>query len=231
MYKTLLKPFKNIRHKAEIGEEDGKEEPDVFLYEYESYDDYRAHQIFHNKRKLTKVWADKRTLDEVARSVKARHPNGGIKGLCHGARNGFEQAYFADAHQMQVIGTDISPTANDFRNSVEWDFHEEREDWLSTFDFIYSNSLDQAQNPRRALVTWLNQIHQQGQVIIEHTKAHGPDYAGAKDPFGVRPQVMPYVLADWFGHQISVAIKEVQKDNMDMKAWLFSLRKHVQTVE
>lgn len=66
-----------------------------------------------------------------------------------------------------------------------------------------------------------------GVVVLEHTEAHGPKGSSQMDPFGVRPNVMPYVLCDWFGFDISVMIKKTRKKNMDMDAWLFFIKKLV----
>ncbi|MDC2974967.1 hypothetical protein OAX47_02090 [Prochlorococcus sp. AH-736-K09] len=75
-----------------------------------------------------------------------------IKGLCHGSRNGFEQNYLNKLDKrMDVIGTDISDNASNFKKSVQWDFHKTKKEWINTFDFVYTNSLDQSWKPGEAL--------------------------------------------------------------------------------
>ncbi|SFK64243.1 hypothetical protein SAMN04488518_107165 [Pseudovibrio ascidiaceicola] len=207
-----------------------KSDLDFYLHQYDSYETYKETQIFYNKKKIQNIWADKTTLTLVKDIVSKEVPNRSFAGICHGSRNGFEQNFLSEDNKFDVFGTDISPTAKQFERSIEWDFHDEKEEWKNKFDFIYSNSLDQGWNPRKALTTWLNQIHQNGVVIIEHTNAHGPQWAGEMDPFGVKPNVMPYVFAEWFGHQISTSFESVQKDNKDLKAWLFILKKNVLVV-
>jgi hypothetical protein len=184
----LLKPFgKEIVNSKDIR--------DFYLHEYDSYESYRDTQIHHNIRKIKKIWADEETLSLVCTELgKNRREKGDIHGLCHGTRNGFEQNYFSSVKGFNAIGTDISPTATDYPRSFHWDFHDVKEDWISKFDFVYSNSLYQSWNPRSALVTWLNQINDDGFVVVEHTNAHGPQGASDMDPFGARPTVMPYVL-------------------------------------
>lgn len=103
-------------------------------------------------------------------------------------------------------------------------------DWVGAFDFVYSNSLDQGWQPRTALTAWLNQINARGIVILEVTHEHGPEGASEMDPFGVRPVVLPYVLAEWFGHQVSVSFVKDVKANMDKDVWLFAIAKTVPTV-
>ena len=80
-----------------------------------------------------------------------------------------------------------------------WDFHEENPDWRGRFDFVYTNSLDQAMEPARALNAWAKQIIPQGRIYIEHTIAHSAQFANAMDPFGAHPMAMPYLFFTWAG--------------------------------
>jgi SAM-dependent methyltransferase len=204
---------------------------DYYLHSYNSYKQYRDTQIAHNIRKLTNVWADDATLDLMCEELRKDRPNQRIiSGICHGTRNGFEQNHISSRDGFEAIGTDISETAKNFERSVHWDFHNENPDWVGKFDFVYSNSLDQSWNPRSALVTWLNQLRPDGTLVIEHTDAHGPSGASEMDPFGVKPRVMPYVLIQWFGTDISIRFVESTKSNNEMKVWLFFVRKNVETV-
>lgn len=205
---------------------------DFYLHSYSSYEEYRNTQILHNERKLGQIWADETTLARVANIVLSHAAaQKEILGLCHGTRNGFEQRYFNNQQKFNAIGTDISPTANQFPNSVQFDFHDVNVEWVNRFDFVYSNSLDQSWQPKTALTTWFNQVRQDGLVILEHTKSHGPGAAGKMDPFGVRPIAMPYVLTEWFGHQISVAHTIGKKANNGLDCWLFVCRKLTKKVK
>jgi hypothetical protein len=200
---------------------------DYYLYEYKSYEEYKEIQVFHNKRKIKSVWSDERTLDRVAELVLQNSKDRTALGLCHGTRNGFEQNYLNSLGKgIQAIGTDISETALNFPNSVQWDFHDTNPRWIEKFDFIYTNSLDQSWQPKKALEVWLDQVNRYGLVIIEHTESHGPTGAGKMDPFGVRPIVFPYVLTMWFGDKISISHSVERKKNMNLDAWLFVLKKN-----
>ncbi len=200
---------------------------DLYLHEYASYEEYRKVQIYHNYRKLGRVWADTDTLDLLGTSLVELYGHGPIKGICHGSRNGFEQNYLNDKFaNFEVIGTDISPSARDYPNSVEWDFHDVNPDWQGRFDFVYSNSLDQSWQPRQALEAWLGQLRPGGVVVIEYSEEQSPVAAGQMDPFGVRPQVVPYVLADWFGHRVSLSFRTGFKQNIGRPNWLFFIRKN-----
>lgn len=205
---------------------------DYYLHEYPSYERYREVQIFHNKRKISSIWADKQTLGRVAAIAAEKTQARPIKGLCHGTRNGFEQNYLNGlAAGIEALGTDISETAADYENSVQWDFHDVKDEWKDRFDFVYTNSLDQSWKPKEALTVWLEQLNANGVLIIEHTEAHGPTGASEMDPFGVRPLVVPYVLTMWFGAQISISHSVAKKDNYDLDAWLFVISKNVDQVK
>jgi len=95
-----------------------KDYPDVLLHQYSSYEEYRATQVFHNKRKVEKVWADESTLDLVVdRVVEEFGRKRRLFALCHGSRNGFEQNYISTRLDVEILGTDISDTATTTRSS------------------------------------------------------------------------------------------------------------------
>ena len=221
----ILKPFGLIitREKNLI---------DYYLYDYKSYEEYRDIQIFHNKRKINSVFADEKTLDRVGKILlKEFHSLKKIKGICHGARNGFEQNYLRGKFdKIDAIGTDISETAKDYQNSNQWDFHDINKDWIENNEFVYTNSLDQSWQPKTAVTTWLSQLKVNGILIIEHTVEHGPAGTSEMDPFGVRPTVMPYILSMWFGSQISIEHSVGLKANTSVNAWLFVIKKNVNNV-
>jgi len=105
---------------------DSRSLTDYYLHEYSSYEEYRQIQVHHNLRKLDSTWADERTLERVIRILEREF--GGdtrLKGICHGTRNGFEQNHLVrQSSQINVIGTDISSTAANYENSLQWDFHD-----------------------------------------------------------------------------------------------------------
>lgn len=225
LLKLIVKPFgfDVVNEKSLI---------DYVLHEYQSYEEYRNTQLFYNQKKINNVWADAKTLDRVVTLVCDGRENRPINGICHGTRNGFEQNYLNSSDcDIYAIGTDISDTALNYKNSVQWDFHDAKDDWVNSFDFVYTNSLDQSWKPKLAVQTWLNQLKPNGILIIEHTEAHGPLCASKMDPFGVRPVAMPYILTEWFNHQISISHTKESKSNSENTAWLFVCRKHVDVVK
>ena len=199
----------------------------IKIYKYKNYDEYKDTQIYYNKKKIEHVWADEKTLEKIRDFLIENTSTGIIKGICHGSRNGFEQNFFnKNQDKFYVIGTDISDTAENYKNSVIHDFHEEKKEWLNSFDFVYSNSLDQSFDPKKAVQTWLNQLKKDGFIIIEHTDQHGVIASGKMDPFGVEANFFPYLLSDWFGHLISLKIiKSVKINKKNAPVHLFILKK------
>ena len=185
-----------------------KDTADYYLHKYSSYEEYARVQIHWNKEKLDNIWADEATLIRVKDILVGEFGDmKKIKGICHGTRNGFEQNFLRSlSESFDVIGTDISETAKDYDNSVQWDFHDVNPAWSGSQNFIYTNSLDQSWKPHVAVETWLSQLNENGILIIEHTDLHGPSGASEMDPFGVKPTVMPYVLTMWFGSQFRLVI-------------------------
>ena len=202
----------------------------VKIHKYKDYNEYRETQIFYNKKKIDKVWADEITLEKISDFLKDKIKTNLIKGICHGSRNGFEQNFFNEKKDgFEVIGTDISETAQDYKNSVVHDFHNEKKEWINNFDFVYSNSLDQSFDPKKALEVWLNQIKENGFIIIEHSDQHGVISSGKMDPFGVEANFFPYLLSEWFGHLISIEIIKGSKINKNnAPVFLFVLKKIIQ---
>ena len=161
------------------------------------YDRYKAVQTAGNRRKIEQVFATEQNIEFLAAYLRLKL--GRVdKGLCHGARRGLEQAWFAERLPgCEVWGTEISDTAAQFPNTIQWDFHEARPDWLDAMDFIYSNSLDHAYDPEKALNAWMSCLRPGGLALLEHTDLHGSAAATELDPFGADLSVMPYLIARW----------------------------------
>jgi len=154
------------------------------VYKYRSYSAYKAAQVKANKAKLAKSWVRPDVVDMVCARVLAR----GLPsfGLCHGTRRGEEQKLFKDRLKCKIIGTEISDNAEKYPDTIRWDFHKVKEDWLRTCDFVYSNSLDHAMNPRQALAAWLSCLNTTGVLAVEWIERLGRGRvktATASDPF------------------------------------------------
>ena len=200
----------------------------VKIYKYDNYEEYKKTQIHYNKKKLDKIWADKTTLKIISNFLKENVKSSNLRGLCHGSRNGFEQKCFSDEiPNSEVLGTDISETAKNFENSVVHDFHDEKDEWVDNFDFVYSNSLDQSYDPKKALNVWLRQVKKKRYVIIEHSDQHSVIASNKMDPFGVEANFFPYLLTEWFGHSISIQIiKSIKSNKNNAPVFFFILKRN-----
>jgi len=203
---------------------------DKLFYQHDygagGYQKYKDVQTLHNKRKITNVWADEQTLRFISDYLRQQIPTV-TAGLCHGTRNGFEQKKFSELLGCPVMGTDISDTAITFPNSVQWDFHEVNPEWIGRFSFVYSNSLDQAFDPQKALKTWVGQLADNGLVIVEHTMAHSPSGASEMDPFGAHPLIMPGLLFEWGRrlYRLKDILYPAHTKAGGLKIWLFVVEK------
>ena len=163
-------------------------------------------------------------MKDVAKQKLGTNRNN-LRILCHGSRNGYEVQFLQNLlPDAEVLGTDISDNASDY-GLYQWDFHDVNIDWLNYFDVIYTNSLDQSWKPREALKVWLDQLKEDGILIVEHTDNHSPTGASKMDPFGVRPVAFPYIITDWFGDKVAISWSVAKKANMDLEAYLFVICK------
>lgn len=150
------------------------------LYKHESYESYVEAQIKKNIGKLKSVWVTEEEIKLICDRIKNISD---IKfGICHGVRNAWEVQKFREILGIEVIGTDISPTIKDFSNSIQWDFHKIKDEWIDSVDFIYSNSFDHSFDPSLCLVNWMKCIKKNGLCFI-HWMATNQDKLDSADCF------------------------------------------------
>ncbi|MBI5446214.1 MAG: hypothetical protein HY900_33995 [Deltaproteobacteria bacterium] len=158
------------------------------------YQRYREVQIAGNKKKIEATWVLEENIAFLSRYI--RKTVGDVAfGICHGTRRGKEQEWFRKHLGCEVIGTEISDTANDFPHTIQWDFHEAKPEWLNSVDFIYSNSFDHTYDPEKCLGVWMSCVKPGKICIIEHTSDH--EKACELDPFGALITQMPYLVLSW----------------------------------
>ncbi|MCG7854197.1 MAG: hypothetical protein MIO92_16900, partial [Methanosarcinaceae archaeon] len=143
------------------------------------YKEYRELQTKYNKKKIRDVWVQESTIQTIKEFTGDRQ-----KILCHGTRNAAEQRFFLKHFpDAEVLGTEISDTAGQFQNTIEWDYHKIKEEWVGKWDIVYSNSLDHSHSPEKAIRSWLRSINDNGYVIIEwcgdNERKTGPDIFAA----------------------------------------------------
>jgi len=118
-------------------------------------------------------------------------------GICHGTRRGMEQQWFRKYLGCEVIGTEISKSATEFPNTIQWDFHDVKPEWIEAVDFIYSNSFDHSYDPEKCLNAWMSCVRKGGVCVLEHSEAHEPSATDELDPFGADIMLMPYLITTW----------------------------------
>jgi len=175
------------------------------LYEYENYEEYKQTQIEGNIKKINNVWATEDNIELLSKYIKENVPTVSF-GLCHGTRRGVEQSLFRKYLGIEVLGTEISPTAEDFPYTIEWDFHEVKDEWQDNVDFIYSNSFDHSYNPERCLDAWMSCIKKDGICILEWTNDHMEKTK--LDPFGASKKDYKKLINNKY------KIKDVIKGNL-----------------
>ncbi|MGB0497760.1 MAG: hypothetical protein ACPGID_05430 [Rubricella sp.] len=158
---------------------------------------YREVQELANRRKLNRQWVTEAHVAALGGYLRGLR-RGIRRGICHGTRRGNEQRWFMDhiGRDSAVIGTEISDTAADFPDTVQWDFHDRREDWVGAFDFVYSNSWDHAYDPALAFSRWVESLRPGGVMLLDCSADHGPDAVDMIDAFGAFPEVLAGMLEE-----------------------------------
>jgi SAM-dependent methyltransferase len=216
------------REAAELAQGKARVEDGLTLYEYPDYDTYRAVQTAGNKAKLKRQFVKESHVVTLSRAIDAAI--GPVTfGLCHGTRRGLEQAWFSShlAGNPHVLGTEISDTATEFPNTVQWDFHDPNPDWLGRADFVYSNSWDHAFDPARAFAAWMESLRPGGWLLLDHNRNQSPESANALDPFGVTYERLVAMLESQFhGTARLLPVIDTRKTNPDYKVRCVVLQKN-----
>jgi hypothetical protein len=158
------------------------------------YERYRQIQNAGNKEKIGQVWATEENIAFLSEYIN-KHLGPVKFGLCHGTRQGKEQAWFKKYLKCDVVGTEISDTAVQYPDTIQWDFHEVKAEWLGACDFIYSNSFDHSYDPEKCLKAWMSCVRPGGSCIIEQSDAD--ELATELDPFGADFAILPYLVLTW----------------------------------
>lgn len=153
------------------------------LLKFDTYEDYVKTQTKTNKRKLQFVWVSDKELKAISKYIQAHIPDASL-GICHGVRNGYEVQKLRMLLGFEIIGTEISDTALKMPNVIQWDFHEIKDEWINSVDFIYSNSWDHSYDPDQMLANWMKCIRQNGRSFLEWTPEHKDSEVRGADCFG-----------------------------------------------
>ncbi|GGE63109.1 class I SAM-dependent methyltransferase [Actibacterium pelagium] len=150
------------------------------------YDLYRRVQTVGNKAKLARQWVPEEHIQILSSYLQGKVWNESLSGVCHGTRSGKEQAWFrACLSSENVFGTEISDTAEDFEHTIQWDFHDTKDEWKGAFDFVYSNSWDHAFDPKKAFTSWVDTLKPGGVMLLDHGMNYDPSKVDGLDPLGM----------------------------------------------
>jgi len=157
-------------------------------------DGYRNEQERGNRTKIEQIWTNEANLKFVSQWLRGRGDSPKFI-VCHGTRNGFEQRVFSSIWQCEVVGTEISPTASQFPMTIQADFHEVRSEWDAKSDIVYSNSLDHAYDPAKALRAWARSVRDGGVILLDKASDSDPRGVSDLDPFGIAlPDLLVFLL-------------------------------------
>ena len=161
------------------------------VYKYKDYDEYVKAQQEASEKKWSNSFVDPESLEKLVMKYIYEELNIEPKLiLCHGTRNGSEQKLFIDyfgKNQIhpQVIGTEImTGSAGKAENTIEWDFHDVKDEWISNVDIIYSNSFDHSYKPEECLDSWMSCLNKNGVCIIEYDEICDSGSGSLVDCFG-----------------------------------------------
>jgi len=152
------------------------------LYKHKDYNEYVKAQIKKNERKIKNVWVNPSELVLISKKIKKYVPDAKF-GICHGVRNAWEVKRFKQLLNIEVLGTEIAPSATKFPNTIQWDFHKIKEEWKNSVDFIYSNSFDHSYDPEMCLNTWMKCIRKRKGVCFIHWMSTNRNKIDAADCF------------------------------------------------
>lgn len=143
------------------------------LFKYKNYEEYKKIQIEANVKKINSSFVDPNSLCLIFHYLIQNLNINPKLILCHGTRRGLEQKYIIGflkslGHTPEVIGTEISHTAMDYPNTIQWDFHEIKSEWINNTDIIYSNSFDHSYKPKECLDAWMSCLNKKGVCVIEY---------------------------------------------------------------
>lgn len=140
------------------------------LLQYKDENDYQEKQIRMGTEGFNdrSVWVTQVEIKAICDYVKQKELKVSY-GICHGVRLGVEVEQFRKLLEADIIGTDICPLVSSVPNVIVHDFHYVKEEWLNSFDFIYTNSLDHSNRPKECLEGWFSCLTSKGLCFVEWT--------------------------------------------------------------
>ena len=152
------------------------------LYKYKNYDEYVKMQIIKNEKKIKLVWVKNHELILISKKIKQYIP-GAKFGICHGVRNAWEVKRLKELLKIEILGTEIAPSATRFPNTIQWDFHKIKDEWKNNVYFIYRNSFDHSYDPIMSLDSWMKCIKKEKGICFIHWMKTNADKIDTADCF------------------------------------------------
>ena len=153
------------------------------LYKHTNHDEYVKAQIVKNEKKINHIWVKTDEINMIVSQVKKNIPDFKF-GICHGVRNAWEVQRLRKLLKIEIIGTEIAPSAKKFKHTIQWDFHDIKDEWKNSVDFIYSNSFDHSYNPEMCLDQWMKCIRKEVGICFIHWMSTNVNKIDAADCFG-----------------------------------------------
>jgi hypothetical protein len=158
------------------------------IFKYKDYNEYVNTQITTNVIKISNVYVDDISLNHLMSYIVNTLHITPKSILCHGTSRGLEQKIIKSKLEEfkiypTIIGTEISHTATQFENTIQWDFNLTKEEWKNNVDVIYSNSFDHCFDPAECLDTWMSCVTQNGVCVLEYSPICDTN-SSKSDPFG-----------------------------------------------
>jgi len=135
------------------------------LKTYANYKRYYRDQVRSDAKKSPRLSVFPEEADRIVEYLREKRGEPS-RGICHGVRYGQEVLMFRERFPNAVVmGTDLLPREED--HVIQWDFHEQKPEWIGGFDFLYTNSLDHSHSPRDCVRTWLEQLKPTGLAFLQ----------------------------------------------------------------
>ena len=195
------------------------------LLKFADYDTYVKAQTVTNKKKLHKVWVQEQEIARIVSCIKLRIPNAEL-GLCHGVRNGWEVQRFREQLGINVFGTEISETAENYPGVMRWDFHQVKEEWIQHVDFIYSNALDHSYDPSFCLNQWMKCLKRTGRCFIQWTVFHSEGDIDDADCFGASFEEYKALISSQYEIEDTLHCQVMLQQPFSIKKVFKKLRRH-----
>ena len=105
-----------------------------------------------------------------------------------------------------------------FPNTIQWDFHDVKDERIDSIDFIYSNSLDHSYDAKYCLKQWFRCLRKDGICIINGTTWNTPWTTKKLDPFGYTKNGLKSMINE-LSDESGVKIEEILEDENARKGF------------